>query len=44
MFPEKIDKMILDGVQNPHQYYNSASCVPRKIQMRRNAEQEPSQQ
>lgn len=23
MFPEKIDRMILDGVQNPHQYYNS---------------------
>ncbi|KAF4631629.1 hypothetical protein G7Y89_g6499 [Cudoniella acicularis] len=23
MFPERIDKMILDGVQNPHQYYHS---------------------
>ena len=27
MFPEKIDKMILDGVQNPHQYYNSPAYV-----------------
>jgi hypothetical protein len=23
MFPERIDKMILDGVQNPRQYYHS---------------------
>ncbi|KAH8689176.1 TAP-like protein-domain-containing protein [Talaromyces proteolyticus] len=23
MFPEKIDKVILDGVQNPHEYYHS---------------------
>lgn len=23
MFPEKVDKVILDGVQNPHQYYHS---------------------
>jgi pimeloyl-ACP methyl ester carboxylesterase len=22
MFPERIDKLILDGVQNPHEYYN----------------------
>jgi hypothetical protein len=33
MFPEKIDKMILDGVQNPHQYYNSPAYVPPKIQI-----------
>ncbi|KAK2748950.1 hypothetical protein FQN57_007233 [Myotisia sp. PD_48] len=25
MFPDKIDKMILDGVQNPHEYYNALS-------------------
>lgn len=23
MFPDRIDKMILDGVQNPHQYYHA---------------------
>lgn len=23
MFPERIDKMILDGVQNPHEYYHA---------------------
>jgi len=23
MFPEKVDKMIIDGVQNPHDYYHS---------------------
>ncbi|GAM42077.1 hypothetical protein TCE0_043f15723 [Talaromyces pinophilus] len=23
MFPDKVDKVILDGVQNPHQYYHS---------------------
>lgn len=23
MFPERIDRMILDGVLNPHEYYNS---------------------
>ncbi|KAM0332431.1 hypothetical protein ACHAQA_002712 [Verticillium albo-atrum] len=23
MFPERIDRMIIDGVQNPHEYYNS---------------------
>lgn len=27
MFPERIDKMILDGVQNPHQYYHSPAYV-----------------
>lgn len=21
MFPDKVDKVILDGVQNPHEYY-----------------------
>lgn len=25
MFPERIDKMVLDGVQNPHQYYHAAA-------------------
>lgn len=25
MFPERIDKMILDGVQNPHEYYYAAA-------------------
>ncbi|KAM4055849.1 TAP-like protein [Hirsutella rhossiliensis] len=23
MFPDKVDKVILDGVQNPHEYYNA---------------------
>jgi pimeloyl-ACP methyl ester carboxylesterase len=23
MFPDKIDKLILDGVQNPHEYYHA---------------------
>lgn len=23
MFPERVDKMILDGVQNPHEYYHA---------------------
>lgn len=23
MFPDRIDKMILDGVQNPHEYYHA---------------------
>ena len=23
MFPDKIDKVILDGVQNPHEYYHA---------------------
>jgi pimeloyl-ACP methyl ester carboxylesterase len=27
MFPDKIDKMILDGVQNPHEYYHSLGYV-----------------
>ncbi|CAG8954495.1 hypothetical protein HYFRA_00004408 [Hymenoscyphus fraxineus] len=25
MFPERIDRIILDGVQNPHQYYHAAA-------------------
>jgi pimeloyl-ACP methyl ester carboxylesterase len=28
MFPNRIDKMILDGVQNPHDYYHSLAYVP----------------
>lgn len=27
MFPDRIDKMILDGVQNVHEYYHAAACV-----------------
>jgi hypothetical protein len=27
MFPERIDKMVLDGVQNPYQYYRSPAYV-----------------
>lgn len=23
MFPERIDRMIIDGVQNPHEYYHA---------------------
>jgi pimeloyl-ACP methyl ester carboxylesterase len=23
MFPEKIERLIIDGVQNPHEYYHS---------------------
>ncbi len=23
MFPDRIDKVILDGVQNPHEYYHA---------------------
>lgn len=23
MFPDRVDKLILDGVMNPHQYFNS---------------------
>lgn len=23
MFPDRIDKLILDGVQNPHEYYGA---------------------
>jgi pimeloyl-ACP methyl ester carboxylesterase len=25
MFPDRIDKMVLDGVQNPHEYYNGVA-------------------
>ncbi|KAH8599192.1 hypothetical protein B0O99DRAFT_384751 [Bisporella sp. PMI_857] len=25
MFPERIDRMVLDGIQNPHEYYNALS-------------------
>jgi len=24
MFPDRIDKMILDGVQNPHEYHHAS--------------------
>lgn len=27
MFPERIDKMILDGVQNPHEYSRALAYV-----------------
>lgn len=27
MFPDKIDKVVLDGVQNPHEYYHSFTYV-----------------
>ncbi|KAI9150670.1 Tripeptidyl aminopeptidase [Paramyrothecium foliicola] len=27
MFPERIDKLILDGVQNPHEYYHATAYV-----------------
>lgn len=27
MFPDKVDKVILDGVQNPHEYYNAYAYV-----------------
>jgi pimeloyl-ACP methyl ester carboxylesterase len=23
MFPDKIDKLLIDGVQNPHEYYRA---------------------
>jgi pimeloyl-ACP methyl ester carboxylesterase len=23
MYPERVDKMVLDGVQNPHEYYHA---------------------
>jgi len=23
MFPERVDKVVLDGVQNPHDYYHA---------------------
>ena len=25
MFPDKIERMIIDGVQNPHEYYHAHS-------------------
>jgi pimeloyl-ACP methyl ester carboxylesterase len=25
MFPERVDKVILDGVQNPHEYYHATA-------------------
>ena len=28
MFPDRIDKLILDGVQNPHEYYHAQAYVP----------------
>jgi hypothetical protein len=31
MFPDRIDKMILDGVQNPQEYYNGNVYVPLHI-------------
>lgn len=27
MFPDKVDKVVLDGVQNPHDYYHSYAYV-----------------
>ena len=27
MFPERIDKMVIDGVQNPHEYYHEHAYV-----------------
>lgn len=27
MFPERIDKLIIDGVQNPHEYYHAWAYV-----------------
>lgn len=27
MFPDKVDKVVLDGVQNPHEYYHSYAYV-----------------
>lgn len=27
MFPDRIDKLILDGVMNPHEYYHSLAYV-----------------
>lgn len=27
MFPEKVDKVIIDGVQNPHEYYNDYADI-----------------
>ncbi|KAL3464861.1 Alpha/Beta hydrolase protein [Aspergillus heterothallicus] len=27
MFPDRIDKLVLDGVQNPHEYYNGVADI-----------------
>ena len=27
MYPERIDKLIIDGVQNPHEYYHAHAYV-----------------
>lgn len=37
MFPDKVDKVVLDGVQNPHEYYNAYAYVaePRGLDVAR---------